>query len=109
MLRVSLLACLVLLSFLPTSLPAQNPPHYAGRVEASWDADGRSMTLTKPFAYIDSKGQRWEAPAGSRVNGASIPNFAWPAVGGPFVRPYSASSADRKGVGWGRSVYISVD
>src|SRR3546814_17314615 len=85
MLRVSVLACLVLLSFLPTSLPAQNPPHYAGRVEASWDADGRSMTLTKPFAYIASKGQRWEAPAGSSVTGASIPNFACPDVGVPFV------------------------
>src|SRR5438128_1485511 len=65
---------------------------YVGRVVAYWNDDGRSMTLVEPFAYIDPTGMRWDAPAGTRIDGASIPRFAWSIVGGPFEGKYRAPS-----------------
>jgi hypothetical protein len=65
---------------------------YVGRVVVQWNDDGRSMTLIEPFAYVDPKGVRWEAPVGTRIDGASIPRFAWSIVGGPFEGKYRASS-----------------
>lgn len=57
---------------------------FSGSVVARWHKDGRSMTLVDPFAYVDPRGIRWVASAGSVVNGASIPRAFWSLVGGPF-------------------------
>ncbi|MFM7107518.1 MAG: protealysin inhibitor emfourin [Planctomycetaceae bacterium] len=57
---------------------------FVGAVVARWHDDGRSMTLVEPFAYVDPRDARWDAPAGSVVNGASIPRAFWTAIGGPF-------------------------
>jgi len=57
---------------------------FVGEVVARWDANGRDMTLVEPFGYVDPRGSRWEAPAASVVNGASIPRPFWSLVGGPF-------------------------
>src|ERR1700752_1913780 len=65
---------------------------YIGRIVVTWNHDGRSMTLVEPFAYLDPTGVRWEAPAGTKVDGASIPRFAWSLIGGPFEGKYRASS-----------------
>ncbi len=65
---------------------------YVGRVVAEWDTDGRHMILRKPFAYVDPFGVRWEAPEGSRVDGASIPQIAWSFIGAPFEGKYRDAS-----------------
>ena len=57
---------------------------FIGDVVARWEDDGRDMTLVEPFAYIDAHDVRWDAPAGSVVNGASIPRGFWTLIGGPF-------------------------
>jgi len=65
---------------------------FEGRVVARWDGDGRSMTLVEPFAYVDPAELRWPAPAGSVVNGASIPRPFWSLIGAPFSGPYREAS-----------------
>jgi hypothetical protein len=57
---------------------------FEGAVVARWHDDGREMTLVEPFAYVDPRAVRWEAPAGAVVNGASIPRAFWSFIGGPF-------------------------
>mgnify|MGYP006278362853 CR=1 FL=1 len=57
---------------------------FVGAVVARWEDDGRDMTLTEPFAYVDRGSVRWNAPAGAVVNGASIPRAFWSLIGGPF-------------------------
>jgi hypothetical protein len=65
---------------------------FIGKVVARWDDSGREMVLTEPFAYIDPQGNRWDAPAGSVIDGASIPQFAWSIIGGPFEGKYRNAS-----------------
>jgi hypothetical protein len=57
---------------------------FVGDVVARWSDNGRDMTLTEPFAYVDPRSVRWDAPAGAVVNGASIPRAFWSVIGGPF-------------------------
>lgn len=57
---------------------------FEGRVVTRWLDDGRDMALVETFAYVDPARVRWEAPAGSVVNGASIPRPFWSLIGGPF-------------------------
>src|SRR5438270_6470494 len=58
--------------------------HYSGYVEARWENDGRTMTLLSELRYTDPQGVAWIAPAGSVVDGASIPRSLWSIMGGPF-------------------------
>ena len=85
-------AALLLLSMLVQSAWAQTFGTFVGDVVAKWNDDGRTMTLTEPFAYLDPTGSRWEAPKGTTVDGASIPQFAWSIIGGPFEGNYRKSS-----------------
>lgn len=66
--------------------------YFSGPVEASWDPDGLNMTLLKEVRYTDPNGVVWVAPAGSKVNGASIPRAFWSIIGGPFEGKYRAAS-----------------
>jgi hypothetical protein len=66
--------------------------HYSGYVEARWENDGRSMTLLSELRYTDPKGVIWIAPAGSQVDGASIPRTLWTFMGGPFEGKYRNAS-----------------
>ncbi len=65
---------------------------FEGEVVASWDADGRLMTLRDDFAYIDPTGKHWLAPAGTVVDGASIPRLFWTVIGSPFSGRYRNAS-----------------
>ena len=65
---------------------------FEGTVVASWDENGRHMTLREPFKYIDSKDRTWVAPAGTTVDGASIPAAFWTFIGGPFEGKYRNAS-----------------
>src|SRR5689334_9464801 len=58
--------------------------YYSGYPETRWDPDGRSMTLLNELRYTDPQGLVWLAPAGSKVDGASIPRSLWSLMGGPF-------------------------
>lgn len=65
---------------------------YIGKVVTEWLADGRKMRILEPFAFVSSSGLRWDVPAGSVVDGASIPKIAWSIVGGPFEGLYRNAS-----------------
>jgi hypothetical protein len=61
-------------------------------VETRWNSDGRTMTLLNEFHYTDPHGVVWIAPAGSQVDGASIPRSLWSVMGGPFEGKYRNAS-----------------
>jgi hypothetical protein len=65
---------------------------FVGDVVARWAANGRDMTLVEPFAYVDPRDARWDAPAGAVVNGASIPRAFWSLIGGPFEGQFRNAS-----------------
>lgn len=75
---------------------AARPQHrwgyYSGNVVARWENDGRSMTLLSELRYLDPEGVVWTAPAGSMVDGASIPRSLWSFMGGPFEGRYRNAS-----------------
>jgi len=66
--------------------------YYSGQVEARWENDGRYMTLLSELHYTDPDGVIWIAPAGSVVDGASIPRVLWSLMGGPFEGKYRNAS-----------------
>lgn len=65
---------------------------YQGRVVTEWLVRNKLMELVEDFAYIDPAGERWEAPKGSRIDGASIPRPLWTIVGDPFDGMYRRAS-----------------
>src|SRR4051812_47073430 len=62
--------------------------YYSSLPETRWNSDGRSMTLLNELRYTDPDGIVWIAPAGSMVDGASIPRSLWTFMGGPFEGRY---------------------
>jgi hypothetical protein len=66
--------------------------YYGGPIDTRWESDGRSMTLLNELRYTDPKGVVWIAPAGSKVDGASIPRSLWSLMGGPFEGKYRNGS-----------------
>lgn len=76
---------------LPT-VAADSVGRFEGTVIAEWLPPGREMKLVQDFSYVDRTGRRWLAPAGSIVDGASIPRFAWALIGGPFEGKYRDAS-----------------
>ncbi len=55
-------------------------------------ADGRTVKLKEPFGFHDARGVRWPVPAGTVVDGASIPRPLWALIGGPFEGRYRNAS-----------------
>jgi len=72
--------------------PTSTWGYFSGPIETRWEADGRTMTLLNELRYTDPKGVVWIAPAGSRVDGASIPRALWPFFGGPFEGKFRNAS-----------------
>lgn len=66
--------------------------HFDGEPVTRWHPDGRTMTLLTELRYTDPKGEVWIAPAGSQVDGASIPRYLWSIMGGPFEGKYRNAS-----------------
>lgn len=52
----------------------------------------RDMRLLEDFVYVDPMERPWLAPAGSLINGASIPQLFWSWIGGPFEGSYRNAS-----------------
>src|SRR5205823_4504992 len=82
-----------------------NPPwgKLIGRVVAVWlrpaDPGWASnkgewqMRLVEPFSYEDPTGQRWDAPVGCPIDGASIPKLIWSSLAGtPYTGQYREAS-----------------
>ncbi|QFU23749.1 DUF1353 domain-containing protein [Shewanella eurypsychrophilus] len=68
-------------------------PHFIGRVVTHWLAkEPRKMLLEEPFSFVDKDGIKWTAPAGSIIDGASIPRPLWYLIGSPFNGRYRRSS-----------------
>lgn len=65
---------------------------FSGPVRTQWEEDGVHMVLLNELRYTDPDGEVWVAPAGSRVNGASIPRAFWSIIGGPFDGKYRNAS-----------------
>src|SRR5690348_6841794 len=65
---------------------------FSGPIRAQWLHDGRNMKLLEPLTYVDPYCRSWVARAGSVVDGASIPKFAWSIIGGPFEGKYRDAS-----------------
>jgi hypothetical protein len=72
--------------------PAGPWGYYSGTIDARWSTDGRTMTLLNELRYTDPKGVVWIAPAGSVIDGASIPRALWSFMGGPFEGKYRNAS-----------------
>ncbi len=74
----------------------QTVPRFEGQVNATWlrhAGPDRDMRLAADFAFIDSRGVRWDAPAGRIINGASIPEVLWSSViGTPYIGDYRRAS-----------------
>ena len=64
---------------------------FSGYPKTSWTGH-REMSLLEEFFYIDPRGKVWKAPAGSSINGATIPKALWSAVGSPYVGKYRRAS-----------------
>src|SRR5437868_9520093 len=59
--------------------------------KSGWfDGGGRGQLreLGAPFGYIDPNGVHWDVPAGYQTDGASIPLFFQPVIGGPWTDSY---------------------
>lgn len=68
---------------------------FSGNPKTEWltqTGDDRDMKLLEDFFYIDPKGKQWNAPAGSVVNGASIPVPLWSIIGSPYTGEYRRAS-----------------
>lgn len=57
------------------------------RPRTEWMEDGEGMRLLENFNFIDGD-WIWKCPAGSVVNGASIPRFFWRIIGSPMRGKY---------------------
>ena len=78
--------------WMPAAVQDHKWGYYSGYPETRWDPNGRSMTLLNELRYTDPNGVEWVAPAGSKVDGASIPRTLWTFMGGPFEGKYRNAS-----------------
>ncbi len=69
---------------------------FSGEPDARWLSDkhgaDRTMKLLTAFWFRDPKKKQWDAPAGSVVDGASIPRALWSIVGSPYTGCYRRGS-----------------
>lgn len=54
--------------------------------------DGRTVEVIGSYEYEDPNGKTWTVPDRYVVNGASIPQFLWSVVGGPYSGRYRNAS-----------------
>ncbi len=74
------------------SLPEQFGS-FSNNVMTEWTGDDhRSMRLLRDFSFEDRSGKTWRVPAGTEIDGASIPRLLWWVVGSPFVGRYRNAS-----------------
>ena len=72
----------------PCSGSAEKLGRFKGDLILKSLSDGRLMELVRPFTYIDSHDVTWPVPAGTQVDGASIPRVFWTIIGAPYTGKY---------------------
>jgi len=77
---------------LSVSASAQQFGDCSSPIKTEWLPDGRTMKILEDYRYVDPSGRVWPALTGSIVDGASIPQFLWGPVGGPFEGKYRNAS-----------------
>ncbi len=68
---------------------------FSGNPKSEWITEAgedRRMRLLEEFWYEDAQGNRWSAPVGSLIDGASIPAPLWSVVGSPYTGEYRRAS-----------------
>jgi hypothetical protein len=67
--------------------------NFTNTVKVEWiKGEPRKMRLLEEISFMDSNGKMWTAPAGSIIDGASIPKFFWRLIGSPFVGKFREAS-----------------
>ncbi|MBB4398792.1 DUF1353 domain-containing protein [Bradyrhizobium sp. ERR14] len=89
---LQLAACIILMVHWTSSVSAEGVGRFEGELVLKVLPDGRNMELAGPFRYIDSHNVAWPVPAGSRVDGASIPSVFWSLIGAPYTGKYREAS-----------------
>src|SRR5262245_50374378 len=84
----TLLTCTALILLCTTAARADKLGEFKGDLILKALPDGRTMQLVLPFSYVDSKGVAWSVPAGTIVDGASIPSVFWSILGAPYTGKY---------------------
>jgi hypothetical protein len=68
---------------------------FIGDVITKWlieDGQDRRMEVLEDFSFEDPATKLWTTPAGTQVDGASIPRALWTIVGSPFTDDYRRAS-----------------
>jgi len=69
---------------------------FSGEPEAVWltqdGTEDRPMKILQDFYFVDPSSKKWRAPAGSMVDGASIPRALWTIIGSPYTGDYRRAS-----------------
>jgi Protein of unknown function (DUF1353) len=69
---------------------------FSGDPETVWlteeGTDDRKMSVLRDFSFKDPAAKVWRAPAGSVIDGASIPRALWTIVGSPYTGDYRRAS-----------------
>ena len=78
---------------------AAGQPEYFGefldRLKGTFDIEAKprpKFKIETDFRFKDPNGLQWVAPAGTTVDGASIPQALWSIIGGPFEGAYINAS-----------------
>lgn len=90
--KFSSILFLVVATVFGTTAIAAAKGEFKGEVYTKWLSGGPYMELIKPFSYIDSRGVTWTVPAGTRIDGASIPRPFWTIIGAPYTGNYREAS-----------------
>lgn len=87
--RLTVAVALLLASFSSLANPATSfYGRYEGELVLTPVSGTGSMKLINTYSYIDPAGGRWDAPAGTITDGASIPRFIWSLAGNPWGGDY---------------------
>ena len=89
-------AAVLMMTFLASNAYAQEYfGDFIDKLKGVFIPDAKPRPLFKldsDFRFKDPNGLLWSTPAGSEVDGASIPQFFWSFIGGPFEGPYISAS-----------------
>ena len=92
LLRIIPVLSVLLFSYSPSDGQDQNFGSFRGDLVVKLRSDGRSLELTRPFAFLDTNQKLWGVPTGTVVDGASIPQAFWSIIKGPLEDKYRDAS-----------------
>jgi hypothetical protein len=92
--KLLLIAAIAVATYCWWAYESTDPPYgrFEGNVVTKWITDDLEMELVDDFHYVDPQDKQWTAPAGSVINGASIPSVFWSVIGGPFEGRFRKAS-----------------